>query len=73
MIDTTTFDNNQDFSLDIEDYSGRNFDSDVLDTIVESSHSEPSAPELQVTVEDILDEEHWATDSFEDLKVDQEF
>lgn len=66
-------DNNQDFTLDIEDYSGRNFDADVLDTIVETSHSEPSGAEMSVTTEDILDEEHWAADSFDELKVDLEY
>jgi hypothetical protein len=66
-------DDNQDFTLDIEDYSGRNFDTDVLDTIVETSHSESPATEKSVNSDDILDEEHWATDSFEELKVDQEY
>lgn len=64
---------NQDFTLDIEDYSGRNFDADVLDTIVETSHSDSTSPEMSVVTEDIMDEEHWASDSFDELKVDQEF
>ena len=69
----SAFDNDQDFSLDIEDYSGRNFDADVLDTIVETSHNEPTSPEMSVATDDILDEDHWASDSFEELKVDQEY
>ena len=66
-------DNDLDFTLDIEDYSGRNFDADVLDTIVETSHSDLAESEISVTTDDILDEEHWATDSFDELKVDQEY
>lgn len=63
---------NRDLALDIEDYSGLNFDADVLDTIVESSHSGSETSEASNS-DDILEEEHWATDSFEELKVDQEF
>ena len=66
-------DDNQDFTLDIEDYSGRNFDADVLDTIVETSHADSSSEPSINSDDSILDEEHWATDSFEELKVDQEF
>ncbi len=68
-------DQDQDFAvdLDIEDYSGRNFDADVLDTIVETSHSESDPADMVVSSDDILDEEHWAGDSFEELKVDQEY
>ena len=62
-----------DIALDIEDYSGRNFDTDVLDTIVESSHFESARSETAVNSDDILDEEHWTTDSFDELKVDQEY
>lgn len=62
-----------DITLDIQDYSGRNFDSDVLDTIVERSHSEAAAPETANNSDDILDEDHWTTDLFDELKVDQEF
>lgn len=60
----------QDFTVNIEDYSGRNFDTDVLDTIVENSHHEPTAPAAN---DEILDEEHWAKDSFDQLEIDQEF
>ncbi len=69
----TRLDDNQDFTLDIEDYSGRNFDTAVLDTIVETSHSDSSATDRTVGSDDIMDEEHWATDSFDELKVDQEY
>ncbi len=65
-----------DFTLDIEDYSGRNFDTDVLDTIVEASHTEtPSRADVSTDVssDDILDEDHWASDSFEELHVDREY
>jgi hypothetical protein len=61
----------QDYALDIEDYSGRNFDVDVLDTIVETSHHEP--PTVSSNDDGILDEEHWAKDSFDELEIDQEF
>lgn len=61
----------QDYTLDIQDYSGRNFDTDVLDTIVENSHHEPSP--VAPSDDGILDEEHWANDSFETLAIDREF
>lgn len=77
MITEPSMDNNQDYTLDIEDFSGRNFDSDVLDTIVESSHTETQTTEMSIGSEsgndDILDEDHWASDSFDELKVDQEY
>ncbi len=73
MITEPQLNDNQDFSLDIEDYSGSNFDTDVLDTIVETSHNEPTTPEMTVGVDDILDEDHWASDSFDELRVDQEY
>lgn len=64
---------NRDFALNIEDYSGRNFDSAVVDTIVESSHTETVMSQAPTDSDDILDEEHWAIDSFDELKVDREF
>lgn len=59
-----------DSTLDIQDYSGRNFDADVLDTIVESSHHEM---DQQVQSDDILDEDHWTDDSLAEMKVEEEF
>ena len=64
--------NYHDLTLDIEDYSGRNFDTDVLDTIVETSHAD-TAP-TEPSSDDILDEDHWAADSFvEDVRVEEEY
>lgn len=62
----------RDLDLNIEDYSGRNFDSDVLDTIVENSH-EDHGETPGYSSDDILDEDHWANDSFDELKVEEEF
>jgi len=77
MIKGPGMDNNQDYNLDIQDFSGRNFDNDVLDTIVETAHTEPPdvemAADMTVGSDDILDEDHWASDSFDELKVDQEY
>lgn len=63
----------QDFALDIEDYSGRNFDTDVLDTIVESSHSDLPIANEKDPSDEILDEDHWTSDSFEPLEIEKEY